>query len=64
MAVFFVYTPGIRGPEPQLWKQKPTNGAGVAKPTLQSEELTDAFSELTLDQLSKLYPYKGFPNVT
>lgn len=59
MPVTFVYVQGLRGPEPQRWHGPPTNGAGVARRSLQSVELTDAYGELTLEQLTRLFPYKG-----
>ena len=59
MPVYFVYTHGLRGPEPQRWNDKPTNGAGAAKATLQCVELPDTYADLPIEQLVTLYPYKG-----
>lgn len=56
--LIFAYVPGLRGPEPQLWRDKPTNGAGQSKAPLQSIELPDTFADLTIGQLTTLYPYK------
>lgn len=64
MAVFFVYVHSLRGPEPQRWVEKPTNGAGVSKAPLQCIELPDTYAELPLQQLVQLYPYKGAFDVT
>lgn len=59
MSVLFVYVQGLRGPEPQRWNGRLTNGAGKAKETLQEIELPDTYAELPLQQLVQLYPYKG-----
>ncbi len=59
MSVLFVYVAGLKGPEPQLWAERPKNGAGVSKPTLQEVELPDTYAELPLAQLITLYPYQG-----
>jgi hypothetical protein len=62
--VTFAYVQGLRGPEPQRWEDKPTNGAGVSKSSLQSVELPDTYAALPLEQLVMLYPYKGGFDVT
>jgi hypothetical protein len=59
MGVTFCYVQGMRGPEPQRWETKQTNGAGVEKKTLQTVDLPDTYASLPLDQLVQLYPYKG-----
>jgi hypothetical protein len=59
----FVYVKGLRGPEPQLWHDKPTNGSGASKSPLQSTELPDSYATLSLDLLAHCYPYKGAPHV-
>lgn len=57
--IAFVYVRGLKGPEPQLWHEAPTNGAGLSTRPLQSVELPDAYAALRLDELVKHYPYKG-----
>lgn len=58
----FVYVEGMRGPTPELWHDQPKTGSGMNRGTpLQSHDLDDAFASLTLDQLTKLYPFKGAP---
>ncbi len=59
--MFFVYVSGLKGPVPQLWKTRPTNGAGASKPPLQEVELPGDYIG-PLDLLVKLYPYKGPPD--
>lgn len=59
MPIIFAYVQGMKGPEPQLWRGAPTNGAGVSKPALQSIELSDIYDRLTLGELVTLFPYKG-----
>jgi hypothetical protein len=60
--VMFVYVRGLKGPVPQKWHGKPTNGAGVSPTTLQSTELPDHYADIPLAQLTQLYPFKGDPN--
>lgn len=52
MPKYFVWLSGMRGPEAQLWPEKPMNGNG--KPTLTplfEHELTSEESALSLDDL-------------
>jgi hypothetical protein len=58
-----VYILGLKGPEPQKWFDDMCNGAGKTKPTLQSNVVDEKFTELTLEQLVAIYPYKGAPSV-
>lgn len=60
--MLFVYVSGLKGPEPQKWHGKPTNGAGVSPTSLQSIELPEHYELLPLAQLAQLYPFKGDPN--
>lgn len=62
MTIFFVYTQSIKGPVPQKWHNKPTNGAGASPTPLQSTELPDAYADIPIAQLVQLYPFKGDPN--
>lgn len=61
MTVTFAYVSSIKGPVPQKWHGLPTNGAGASPTPLQSIDLPDAYDDIPLDQLVKLYPYKGAP---
>lgn len=56
--ITLAWVQGLRGPEPQLWKVTPTNGAGHSPTPLQSHELPDHYGELPLAHLITLFPYK------
>lgn len=51
MNLKFVYVAGLKGPQPQLWRGTPTDGAGQSVQPLQS-------TDITLSLLSKLIPYR------
>lgn len=60
----FAYVQGLRGPEPQVWHDKPFSAAGKPRDPLQSIELPDEYGSLPIKQLEQLYPYKGAYDVT
>ncbi|GAB6995251.1 hypothetical protein JQ593_22585 [Bradyrhizobium viridifuturi] len=60
----FVYVQGLKGPEPQVWHEKPFSAAGRPPVPLQEHELTEKIGKLTVSELAILYPYKGAYDVT
>lgn len=57
--ITFAYVQGLKGPEPQKWHDKPTNGAGASRTPLYSVDLPDSYADIPLEQLAVLYPYHG-----
>jgi hypothetical protein len=62
--ILFVYVQGLRGPEPQIWPERPYRATGKVEKALQEIELPDNYAELPIDQLVTLYPYQGAYDVT
>lgn len=61
MTILFVYVPGLKGPEPQKWPERPFKATGGKVETLQEHELPDDYGQLPISQLATLYPFKGAP---
>ena len=59
MTARFVYLPGPRGPEPQVWHDgAETRDLRPALP-LQSHDMTEADTGLEIKVLERIYPFKG-----
>ena len=53
----FVYVQGLRGPEPQIWKEPQKDGTGKSKPVLQKHDILDSQAEFSIATLMEMYPY-------
>lgn len=60
MKIFFIYTPGLRGPVPEIHYDIDNEYKKTV--VLQKHELPTEYKDLTLNQLSMIYPYKGNEN--
>lgn len=59
MSKYFVWIKGFNGkPEPQIWHDNLTDGAGKDLPFLFKKELDPDHSCLSLNTLMELYPYE------
>lgn len=57
---YFIYTPGLRGPVPQI--NYDISNEYSKQVILQKHELPTELLGMTLNQLSLIYPYKGNEN--
>jgi hypothetical protein len=56
---YFVLLPGLRGPEAQIWHDKPTDGNGKERhQPLFQQKLTDDEAALSLDELREKFKDK------
>lgn len=62
MKIYFIWTKGLRGPVPEL--NYDIDNEYKQQTILQKHELPIEHKDLTLNQLSLIYPYKGNENET
>lgn len=63
MKIYFIWTKGLRGPTPIIDYDADNEYKDKAN-VLKKHELPTEHKDLTLNQLSLIYPYKGNENET
>ena len=56
MTKYLIWIAGLRGPEAQLWYDKPVDGHGKSKPTLAIYEIEPHEHWMGLKELIERYP--------
>jgi hypothetical protein len=56
---YLVWLDGLRGPEPQIWFGKQTDGNGKDKKCLSIKELTPDETKIGIFELARRYPFEA-----